>query len=71
MNYINKIMLIIKLEKGESIERALKRYKRKFNNVGMIKELREREKFTKKSDKRRHELSKAKYIQKLFGNIDE
>lgn len=58
-------MLIVKLKEGENIERALKRFKRKFNQTQMTKQLREREQFTKPSVKRRQELLKAKYIQKL------
>jgi len=58
-------MLIVKLQDGESIDRALKRFKRKFNNVGVIKELRDRQQFTKKSIKLRQQKLKAKYIQKL------
>jgi small subunit ribosomal protein S21 len=58
-------MLIVKLKEGENIERALKRFKRKFNQTQMTKQLREREQFEKPSVKRRKELLKAKYIQKL------
>ena len=58
-------MLIVKLKEGENIERALKRFKRKFNQTQVTKQLREREQFTKPSIKRRQEVLKAKYIQKL------
>ena len=58
-------MLIVKLKEGENIERALKRFKRKFNQTQMTKQLREREQFTKPSIKRRQQILKAKYIQKL------
>jgi small subunit ribosomal protein S21 len=61
-------MLIVKVQDGENIDKALKRFKRKFNNVGVIKELRERQQFTKKSTKRRQEVIKAKYVQKLKNN---
>lgn len=57
-------MLIIKVEKGESIERAVKRLKRKYDNAKIGKELRERKEFKKKSVKRRAEISKATYINK-------
>jgi small subunit ribosomal protein S21 len=40
-------MIIIPVKEGENIERALKRFKRKFEKTGVIKELRERQKFTK------------------------
>jgi small subunit ribosomal protein S21 len=64
-------MLIIKNEKGENIERMLKRYKRKFDKTKVIKELREREQFTKPSVKRRAQLKKAVYVEKKFGNKNE
>ena len=58
-------MIIIPVKEGENIERALKRFKRKFKEVGVIEELRERQKYTKPSIKRREELKKAVYIQGL------
>jgi small subunit ribosomal protein S21 len=58
-------MIIVPVKEGESIDKALKKYKRKFEKTGTIKELRERQKFTKPSVKRRFEVLKAVYIQKL------
>ena len=58
-------MIIIPVKEGENIERALKRFKRKFKEVGVIEELRERQKYTKPSVKRREELKKAVYVQGL------
>ncbi|MFW5805377.1 MAG: 30S ribosomal protein S21 [Bacteroidales bacterium] len=58
-------MIIVPVKEGENIDRALKRFKRKFEKTGVIKELRERQAFTKPSMKRRQEMIKAKYIQKL------
>lgn len=58
-------MLIIKVKEGESIERALKRYKRKHRNIKVVNEIRERKHFTKKSVKRREQIQKAEYVQKL------
>jgi small subunit ribosomal protein S21 len=58
-------MIIIPVKEGENIERALKRFKRKFEKTGVIKELRERQVFTKPSVKRRTVLKKAVYIQGL------
>lgn len=54
-------MLIIEVKNGESIDQALKRYKRKFRNAKVMKELRGRKQFTKPSVKRRHEVLKAVY----------
>ena len=58
-------MIIIPVKEGENIDKALKKYKRKFEKTGVVKELRERQKFTKPSVKRREEVMKAAYIQKL------
>lgn len=63
-------MLIIKVKEGESIERVLKRYKRKHRNVKVVKEIRDRKHFTKKSEKRREEIQKASYQQKLREQIE-
>ncbi len=58
-------MIIVPVKEGESIDKALKKYKRKFEKTGVVKELRERQKFTKPSVKRREEVLKAAYIQQL------
>lgn len=58
-------MLIIKVKEGESIERALKRYKRKHKNIKVTNEIRTRKNYIKKSVKRRKEIQKAEYIQRL------
>ena len=61
-------MLIIEVKEGESIDRALRRYKRKYQNAGVIKELRKRKEFKKPSVQRRNTLLKAKYRQEKYGN---
>lgn len=58
-------MIVVPVKEGENIDRALKKFKRKFEKTGVIKELRERQAFTKPSMKRREEIKKAKYIQQL------
>ena len=58
-------MIIIKVGNGENIERALKRFKNKFTNTKVVKQLRDRQEFEKPSEKKRKELQKAKYIQNL------
>jgi small subunit ribosomal protein S21 len=58
-------MIIIPVKEGENIERALKRFKRKFEKTGVIKELRERQAFSKPSVKKRTVMKKAVYIQGL------
>jgi small subunit ribosomal protein S21 len=54
-------MLIIEIKDGETIDRALKRYRRKHRNIQVIKELRSRKEFTKPSVRRRKEILKARY----------
>jgi len=58
-------MLIIPVKEGESIERALKKFKKKFDRTGVMKELRARKQFTKPSVVNRIERIKAAYIQKI------
>jgi small subunit ribosomal protein S21 len=58
-------MIIVPVKEGESIDRSLKKLKRKFEKTGIVKELRERQKFTKPSVKKREGVNKAIYIQKL------
>ena len=58
-------MLIIPVKEGENIDRALKRYKRKFDRTGTMRQLRGRQQFTKPSVRRRAEIQKAQYIQTL------
>lgn len=63
-------MLIIPVKDGENIDRALKRYKRKFDKTGVVRQLRSRQAFTKPSVTRRAEVQKAQYIQRLKDNIE-
>jgi len=58
-------MIIVPLKEGENIDKALKKFKRKFEKTGVIKELRERQKFTKPSVIRRGEMLKAVYIRQI------
>lgn len=59
-------MLIINIKENESIDKALKRFKKKFEKTGVLKELRERTSFTKPSVRRRTEIIHAAYIQNKF-----
>ena len=61
-------MIIVPVKEGENIERALKKFKRKFEKTGVIKELRSRQAFKKPSEIRREEIKKAVYIQQLQQN---
>ena len=54
-------MLIIEVKDSESIDRALKNYKRKVQRTKLIKEVRQRKHFVKPSIGRREEILKATY----------
>ena len=58
-------MIIVPVKEGESIDRALKRYKRKYEKTGVVKELRARQQYTKPSVIKRAQMMKAIYVQKL------
>lgn len=58
-------MIIVPLKEGENIERALKKFKRKFEKTGIVKELRDRQAFTKPSVRNRVQRIKAVYKQSL------
>ncbi|MFX0557272.1 30S ribosomal protein S21 [Maribacter sp. CXY002] len=58
-------MLIIPVKEGENIDRALKRFKRKFDKTGTMRQLRKRQQFNKPSVERRAQIQKAQYIQGL------
>ncbi|TPV35520.1 30S ribosomal protein S21 [Paucihalobacter ruber] len=58
-------MLIIPIKEGENIDRALKRYKRKFDKTGVKRQLQVRKQFTKPSVERRSQVQRAQYIQRL------
>ena len=60
-------MIIVTVKDSESIDRALRRYKRKHQKLGITKQLRNRKYFTKPSVARRTEVLKAKYRLEKFG----
>jgi small subunit ribosomal protein S21 len=60
-------MLIITVKKN-NLERALKEYKSKVIKTRQMTELNNRKTFVKPSVKRRNQISKAKYVQKKFGD---
>ncbi|UBM58448.1 30S ribosomal protein S21 [Marinilongibacter aquaticus] len=64
-------MIQVKVKENESVERALKRFKKKFERTGVLRELRGRQQFTKKSVKRRFEILNAAYKQKTYGHLDD
>lgn len=58
-------MIIVQVKEGENIERALKKFKRKFEKTGVVKELRARQAFEKPSVTNRKKMMKAIYVNKL------
>lgn len=60
-----KNMIIVPLKEGENIERALKKFKRKFEKTGVIRELRSRQAYVKPSVRKRDKIKKAVYVQKM------
>ncbi len=58
-------MIIINIKDNESIDKALKRFKKKFEKTGVLKELRARTSFEKPSITRRTQIIKATYREKM------
>ena len=63
-------MLIIPIKDGENIDRALKRFKRKFDKTGTKRSLQTRKEFVKPSIKRRAVIRKAQHVQRLRDQED-
>lgn len=63
-------MLIIPIKDGENIDRALKRYKRKFDKTGTLRALRSRKNFSKPSITKRAQMQKAQYVQGLRDAVE-
>jgi small subunit ribosomal protein S21 len=62
-----KNMLIIPVKEGEPIDKALKKFKKKFERTGTLRALRKRQAFTKPSVERRKELLRAAYKEEKYG----
>jgi small subunit ribosomal protein S21 len=54
-------MIIVPIKENESIDKALKKFKKKFERTGVVRELRRRQTFEKPSVERRQEIIHAKY----------
>ena len=61
-------MIIVPVKDGENIERALKKFKRKFEKTGVVKELRARQQYDKPSVLKRLNMEHAIYVQQLRAN---
>jgi small subunit ribosomal protein S21 len=64
-------MIVVNVKENESIDKALKRFKKKFERTGVIKELRERSFYTKPSVKKRTTKLKAAYRQQVMDNMGQ
>jgi len=64
-------MIVVTVKEGETIDRALKKLKRKFEKTGVVRELRVRQKFSKPSVIRRDQKLKAIYVQQMLSKIAE
>jgi small subunit ribosomal protein S21 len=65
-------MLVVQLKEGDTLEKALKKFKKKFEKTGVVKELRERQKYTKPSVRRRQQKIRAVYRHKMqTGQLEE
>ena len=58
-------MIVVPVKEGENIEKALKKFKRKFEKTGIVKELRRRQQFDKPSVVNRLKKERAVYVQQL------
>ena len=58
-------MIVVPVKEGENIEKALKKFKRKFEKTGILKELRSRQQFDKPSVTKRLKKERAVYVQQL------
>jgi len=58
-------MIIVPVKEGENIEKALKKFKRKSEKTGVIKEVRNRKQFNKPSVVKRIKMQHAVYVNKL------
>lgn len=61
-------MIIVSIKDNESVDRALKRFKKKFEKTGVLKELRARTYFEKPSVSKKRQKERAVYKQQLFAN---
>ncbi len=64
-------MIIMPVKEGENIERALKKFKRKYEKTGVLKELRRRQYFSKPSINKREQMMHAVYVEQLRRNEEE
>ena len=59
-------MIVVPVKEGENIEKALKKFKRKFEKTGIVKELRSRQQFDKPSVTKRLKKERAVFMYNNF-----
>ena len=64
-NFAPRIDYAVPVKEGENIEKALKKFKRKFEKTGVVKELRRRQQYDKPSVLKRLKMERAIYVQKM------
>ena len=64
-------MIIVPVKEGENIERAIKKFQRKCDKTGVVKELRRRQQFSKPSEIKREKMMHAVYVQQLHAHDGE
>jgi small subunit ribosomal protein S21 len=63
-------MIIVPIKEGENIEKALKKFKRKYEKTGVVKELRRRQEFQKPSVVKRERKLHAIYVEAMHRSED-
>ena len=63
-------MIVIPIKEGDNIEKTLKKFKRKFEKTGIVKELRRRQQFDKPSVIKRKQKIHAVYVQQLQQSVE-
>ena len=58
-------MIVINVKENESLDKALKKFKKKFEKTGVVKELRARQAFEKPCIRRRQLMIRAAYREKM------
>jgi small subunit ribosomal protein S21 len=58
-------MIIVPVKENESIDKALKKFKKKFEKTGVVRALRSRQAFEKKSVSRRQQIIHARYLEQM------
>lgn len=61
-------MIIVQLKEGDTIDKALKKLKRRFEKTGVARELRRRQHYIKPSERRREARARALFIQRLMSS---